>query len=115
MAEEILYERKPVDIKKVEKIARDLFNEALWFKEFILDSKRDPNMITRAVLYLSHTHTMPFMVEDTKWFHSSMSILIELACPNVGQTKQSVGFLKDINEGMFQSLFGVITDDERSQ
>ncbi|MGW8306361.1 MAG: hypothetical protein ACWGIK_11145 [Achromobacter pulmonis] len=67
---------------------------------YIADMGRDPNMLTRAVRYIAHTHAIPPMGTGIEWFASTVECLIELAVPNTGQTAESSAFLHDVQEGI---------------
>jgi len=67
---------------------------------YIVDMGRDPNIVTRAIRYIEHTHAMPPMRTDVRWFADMLECLIELAVPNSGQTPASSAFLHDVHEGI---------------
>ncbi|CAB3861031.1 hypothetical protein [Achromobacter denitrificans] len=67
---------------------------------YIADMGRDPNMLTRAIRYIAHTHAIPPMGTDIEWFAATVECLIELAVPNAGQTVESSAFLHDLQEGI---------------
>jgi len=68
--------------------------------DYISDMARDPNILTRAVRYIAHTHAIPPMGADVEWFATMLDCLIELAVPNAGQTPESSAFLHDVQEGI---------------
>ena len=85
---------------EVQSVADGYYRTAIDYFEFIEGQGRDPNMLTRAVNYLAHTHAIPPMQDDQRWFSDMMMALIELACPNAGQTAKSAEFLNDIEAGI---------------
>lgn len=102
LAKNTLWKMGPVDVSVIQAHAEKLYEEALCTEldEFIARQNRDPNMITRAVIYLNNTHAMPPMKDDTRWFYDMLTALIELACPNNVQNTESINFLKDIEKGV---------------
>lgn len=89
-----------IDSEQINKTIQGYFEEALHHVEFIVEQKRDPNLITRAILYLSQSHAIPPMKEDLTWFNNALEVLIELACPNVMHSKETSQFLYDIEKGI---------------
>jgi len=89
-----------IDTEQIRKTTRKYFEEALPHVEFIVEHKRDPNLITRAILYLSQAHAIPPMKEDLTWFSNMLEAVIELACPNTIHSKETAQFLCDIEEGI---------------
>lgn len=89
---------------EVQSVADGYYKTAMHHLEFIEGQGRDPNMLTRAVNYVAHTHADPAMQDDQSWFLFMMMALIELACPNAGQTTKSAEFLADIEIGIEEIL-----------
>ena len=89
-----------IDSEQINKTIKGYFKEALRHVEFIVEQKRDPNLITRAILYLSQAHAIPPMKEDLTWFKNALEVLIELSCPNVIHSKETSQFLYDIEKGI---------------
>lgn len=89
-----------IDTEQIKKTIQKYLEEALRHVEFIVEQKRDPNLITRAVLYLSQAHAIPPMKEDLTWFSNMLEAVIELACPNAIHSKETAQFLYDIEEGI---------------
>ncbi len=90
-----------IDTDQINTTAKKYFNEALRHVEFIVEQGRDPNLITRAISYLSQSNAIPPMKEDLKWFSNMLEALIELACPNViHDSEETTKFLFDIEEGI---------------
>ena len=84
----------------VETYAHKLMQRSEHHIQYISDMDRDPNILTRAIRYLAHTHAIPPMGSDIEWFASMLECLIELAVPNAGQTAESSAFLRDVREGI---------------
>jgi hypothetical protein len=100
IARNTMWERRPVDSADILAHAESLYRIAQDHKEFVIGQGRDPNLITRAVRYLGHTHAIPPMREDLQWFFDMLTALIELACPNTSATKQDEMFYRDVEAGI---------------
>ncbi len=83
VARATLLEQKPIDASLLERHADILFNFAIDHAEFVSAAGRDPNLVTRAVLYLAEVHAMPAMQDSVTWFFHMLMALLELACPNI--------------------------------
>ena len=97
-ARNTMFQMAPIDNAAIEKVAESFFNYSIENVEFIQGQNCDPNLLIRAVKYLAHTHAIPPFRDDTLWFRNMLDCLVELACPNVGQTEESVSFFVDIAE-----------------
>jgi hypothetical protein len=106
LAKNTKWERRPVGVHSIKRLANQFFEIAKDYEEFVSGQERDPNLITRAVLYLSNVHAVPTMQENTVWFSSMMDVLIELACPNTQSPLETEAFYKDIEEGISESRNG---------
>lgn len=84
----------------VETMTNRFVDACVRYSEYIQSQGRDPNMLTRAVLYVDHTHAIPPLGTDISWFHSMLSCLIELAVPNTDQDAESKKFLDDVAVGI---------------
>lgn len=100
LARNTMWERRPVDLAGIQAHADKLFNETEVFVEFVVGQGRDPNMVTRAVIYLDQIHAIPPMKNDVSWFYNMLSAVIELACPNMVTTKETLEIFKDIETGI---------------
>ena len=89
-----------IDSEQINKTIQGYFEEALSYVEFIIEQKQDPNLITRAVLYLSQAHALPTMKEDLTWFKNMLELLIELAYSNIIHSKETSQFLYDIEKNI---------------
>ena len=70
----------------------------------VIECGRDPNIVTRAVSYLTYTHVAPVGVDVKWWFTELLTCLVELAVPSMIQTPESSAFLLDAQEGIAESL-----------
>lgn len=70
----------------------------------VIECGRDPNIVTRAVSYLTYTHVAPVGVDAKWWFTELLTCLVELAVPSMIQTPESSAFLLDAQEGIAESL-----------
>ena len=100
VAKSIAWRGGPVNDVLAASFAEILYHEALFHEEFVVGQSRDPNMITRAVSYLAHAHTLPPTGADVSWFREMLSALIELACPNSVRREEDEGLYRDIEDGI---------------
>jgi hypothetical protein len=100
VARTTLWSRRPTDVLAIQSLADTFFARAVEYEEFVSGQERDPNLITRAVEYLGHTHAIPPMRDDASWFGDMLAVLIELACPNCGAESSAEDFYQDIEFGI---------------
>ena len=81
-----------------------LQQDAARHADYVQQLGRDPNMVTRAILYLSDTHAHPDLGSDTAWFQPMLACLLELAAPSLALSGAGAGFLRDVEEGVAQSI-----------
>jgi hypothetical protein len=113
-AKGIKLQPKPISITKIESLVGAFYEEASHFQVVLQESnvfKFDSKLLVRAISYMAYTHANPD--NDDKdvliaLFRMQLKVLIELACPNVVQTKESVAFLKDISNGIGLSMNDII-------
>ena len=89
-----------IDTDQIERLSQCFYEIAAWHIETTESLNCDPNLITRAVLYLAYVHAIPPMKEDTRWFKEMLHVLVELACPNITPTEEAAQFLIDIEQGI---------------
>ena len=90
-----------IDTEQKNKMIELYFNEAKENVEFVIEQGFDPNLITRAVVYIAETHAIPPIRENIKWFYDTLHTLIELCCPNVMHSSEnSIAVFKDIENGI---------------
>lgn len=89
-----------IDSDQIKRTIQGYFENALFYEEFLIEQKKDPNLITCAVLYLSEAHAVPLFKEDLTWFKNMLEVLIELVCPNLIYSEEIPQFLYDIEEGI---------------
>ncbi len=100
VAQNTMYETKHVDVTSIESVANEFFEIAKGYEEFVVGLDRDPNLITRAVNYLAYAHTMPPMRNNTRWFSDMLTVIIEMACPDVVVMEEGMPFYRDIEKGI---------------
>lgn len=88
----------------LETVTHRLAQEATQHAEYVELLGRDPNMVTRAVIYLSDTHAHPELGSDTGWFRPMLACLLELAAPSLALSGAGARFLIDVEEGVAQSI-----------
>jgi len=65
----------------------------------VIESGRDPNIVTRAIAYLTHAHVVPSNGLAKWWFAEMLTCLLELAVPTIIHTSESGSFLHDVQKG----------------
>lgn len=88
----------------LETVTHRLAHEATQHAEYVELLGRDPNMVTRAVIYLSDTHAHPELGSDTGWFRPMLACLLELAAPSLALSGEGAKFLSDVEVGVAQSI-----------
>lgn len=90
----------PVDTDDIKRLADELYQISSQQAEFVAGESREPDLVSRAVRYLAHTHAIPPMEDDTRWFGDMLEALLELACPTTGMTWEAAAFFYDIETGI---------------
>jgi hypothetical protein len=104
LAKQVLTTKNGVSNDIVETLAAKFQDEALRHSDFIIGQDRDPNLLTRAIYYLTDAHAIPPMGSDIGWFQQMLTCLVDLAVPNAGLTDKGAEFLKDLQVGIAESL-----------
>ena len=85
-----------IDSSERENVAQKYYDAAINELEFLKAGNDDPEILIRAVQYLSR-HAIPPMHDSIHWFREGLHILLELACPSVGGRAP---IFEDIKRGM---------------
>ena len=85
-----------IDSNEREHVAHKYYDVAINELEFLKAGNDDPDILLRAVQYLSR-HAIPPMHDSVHWFRERLHILLELACPSGGG---SAPIFEDIKRGM---------------
>jgi hypothetical protein len=64
----------------------------------------DRPLVSRAVRHLAQVHAIPPMGDDTRWFSEMLRAVLEIARPNAVVGDDNKEFLRDLREGIEQSL-----------
>jgi hypothetical protein len=104
LARTVLWKMTGVSNDVAETVATRFAETALHHVDFIVSQQRDPNILTRAILYLDVAHAIPPMATDIRWFDSMLSCVMEFAVPNSGLSGESAAVLHDIRTGIAASL-----------
>jgi len=96
------WSRKPVDSAEITALANKLYEIAKG--QVSPELEIDLPLITRAVRYVGQVHAMPPMDEDTGWFYDMLRVVLEIARPNTGVEEENKEFLRDMLQGIEQSL-----------
>ncbi|MGH7788569.1 MAG: hypothetical protein ACRERC_16990 [Candidatus Binatia bacterium] len=100
VARQTMSERRPIDADHITALARQFAEIAAGHEEFVVGQGCDPELITRAVVYLASAHAIPPMRDDTGWFAHMLAALVELACPNTIVGCEQELFFRDIEAGI---------------
>lgn len=87
----------------VAKLAGEFLTLAASQAAELIVAGRDPNIATRAINYLAHTHVAPPGVDAKWWFNEMLTCLLELAAPSMFQAPESSAFLLDVQQGIVES------------
>jgi len=104
LARILLARHKSVSQDILDTVTSRLMQDAAQHADYVQQLGRDPNMVTRAIVYLSDTHAHPDLGGDTGWFRPMLACLLELAAPSLALSSAGARFLADIEEGVAQSI-----------
>jgi hypothetical protein len=65
----------------------------------------DPNVVVRAVRYITEVHGFSYLKDVTVWFHQTLNVLLELVHPSQALAPKGTDFLEDIAAGIRKSGF----------
>lgn len=99
-ARKAMWDSRPTDVKKIKELGDSFFSIAAGHLNRIRGQGRDPDIVTRAVVYLANTHAIPPMHDGKEWFIFTLAAIMELACPACKQNKESAAILSDIETGI---------------
>ena len=88
----------------LETLAARFEREAVDFAPMVARAGRDPNLLTRAMVYITDAHALPLMGTDMEWFRQTLACLVELAVPGIALSERGGAFLRDLQVGIEQSL-----------
>lgn len=88
----------------LETLAARFEREAIDFAPMVARAGRDPNLLTRAMVYITDAHALPLMGTDMEWFRQTLACLVELAVPGIALSERGGAFLLDLQVGIEQSL-----------
>jgi hypothetical protein len=95
-----MWDVRPTDVAKIKDLADSFFSIAMSHLNRIREQGRDPDILVRAVAYMANTHAIPPMHDSKEWFVFVLAALLELACPECLQNKESASILEDIEKGI---------------
>ncbi len=99
-ARKTMEDARPTDVEKIRRLADTFYHFARDHVRRIKAQGRDPGILVRAVAYLARTHALSQMHDSTEWFFFMLRALVELACPDGKQSRESIGFFTDVEEGI---------------
>ncbi|MDD2335835.1 MAG: hypothetical protein PHD01_04575 [Geobacteraceae bacterium] len=102
-AKKTMMDARPTDVQRIKKLADTFYTLCLEHIGRVKALGRDPNIVVRAVKYLADTHAIQPMHDSTEWFFFMLRALLELACPEKVNNRDSLVFFTDIEEGLAQA------------
>jgi hypothetical protein len=99
----VKWSRKPVDADEISELASK-FYEIAKDQKSTGELEIDLPLITRAVRYLGSVHANPPMDDNTRWFYNKLRVVLEIARPNAGIDEENKEFLRDMLQGIVESL-----------
>lgn len=102
-AKNTMWELKPIDVARIQNFAEQIYQEALFYEEYLINRKRDPNILVLCLKYLEHKHGYP-IADDIKFLKSALEILIELICPNTDTDSSLEPFFSELLIGIDEAL-----------
>jgi hypothetical protein len=94
--------RKPVDAADIATLGDRFYGIAKG--QISPELEIDFPVITRAVRYLGQVHAMPPMDDNMGWFYDMLRVVLEIARPNTAVNQENKEFLRDMLQGIGQSL-----------
>lgn len=63
----------------------------------LAEEGHDPNIVTRAVVYLAYEHAIPPMKDDVHWFRDTLDVLVRLVSPLSHPNRAAALFMEDLD------------------
>lgn len=104
LAETVLATAKIRSSDIAESLAKRFETNAMGFEKLLRKYGRDPNIITRCLLYMADIKLVSNHPNELDWFHHTAASLIFLALPLPTITLEGAQFLKDLEAGISHTL-----------
>lgn len=104
VAREVLWRNGASSADVVETLAAKFLRIAEEHQDFVRQRRETDDVIANAVRYIAHVHAIPPSGTDPRWFRDTLSVLMELAVPNMALTAPAAIFLPDLQHGLQESL-----------
>lgn len=85
-----------IDSDQIARTVEAYVAEARRQAQDLAEAGHDPNIVTRAVVYLAHEHAIPPMKEDLRWFRNALDVLIRLVNPLAPPTRAAAWIMNDL-------------------
>ena len=89
-----------IDSDEIARTVEAYFAEARQQAEDLAEAGHDPNIVTRAVVYLAHEHAIPPMRDDVRWFRDALDVLVRLLNPLSHPIQAAALFMEDLEEAV---------------
>lgn len=103
LTKDTLWKKGPVDTDLITAHADNLFKIA--FDNIEYYPGLSVEITARAIGYLRQVHAIPPMENNTVWFQNMLDVILSIACPNQGLTGDGKYFLRDLLDGIIESIF----------
>lgn len=70
-----------IDSDQIARTVEAYVSEATQQADDLAEAGHDPNIVTRAIVYLAHEHAIAPMKDDVRWFRDALDVLIRLVNP----------------------------------
>ena len=110
-ARNMMWAMRPVDTDRIQEVANSLCKFALEHEEYVVESKRDPNIIVRCVDYFAQMYAIPPMRDDIRCFQDMFQVLLNLTVPESTSCSELEEFYRDIEMGLETSRTGYFVPD----
>jgi len=92
--------RDIIDSDQIAATVEAYVTEATQRAQELAEEGHDPNIVTRAVVYLAHEHAIPPMKDDVHWFRDALDVLVRLVSPISHPSRAAALFLEDLDSAI---------------
>jgi hypothetical protein len=89
--------RDVIDTDQIKGTVEGYLTEARQRAHDLEEEGHDPNIVTRAVVYLAHEHALPPMKDEVGWFRDALDVLLRLVNPLSPPSRAAALFMQDLD------------------
>ncbi len=89
-----------IDSDQIARTVEAYFAEARQRAQDLAEEGHDPNIVTRAVVYLAHEHAIPPMKDGVRWFQDALDVLVRLVSPITHPRRAAAFFMEDLEQAV---------------